>query len=161
MGAPRRIDEARARLAFETALTDHEQAFGSFFLARLLGFEISFVDNSCVVAFDIADFMFNPQGSLHGGIICTAMDISMGHLLNHVQGPGMTLELKTQFLRPVTNGRVSAIGRALRRGGSISFMESRFLDSQGELAAFASATWKQLARPGAEKDKPNPDKGLG
>lgn len=147
MSAGRRIDEARARLAFESALATHTQAFGSFFLARLLGFETTYTDDSCIVSFEVADFMFNPQGTLHGGLICTAMDVSMGHLLNHLQGPGMTLELKTQFVRPVTQGRVRAVGRAIRRGAGISFMESRFLDHEGELSAFATATWKALKRP--------------
>ena len=150
MSTARRIDEARARVAFENALGNHSQAFGSFFLARLLGFEIEYVDDSCIVAFEVADFMFNPQGTLHGGLICTAMDVSMGHLLNHTQGPGITLEMKTQFVRPVTGGRVRAIGRAIRRGAGISFVESRFLDHEGELAAFATATWKSLPRPAAQ-----------
>jgi uncharacterized protein (TIGR00369 family) len=144
--ALRRIDEARARVAFECALADHAQAFGTFFLARLFGFEIEYGDERCTVSFDVADFMFNPQGSLHGGLICTAMDISMGHLLNQVQGPGITLELKTQFLRPVMHGRVRAVGRAIRRGSGISFMESQFLDHKGDLAAFATSTWKSLPR---------------
>ena len=39
--------------------------------------------------------MFNPQGALHGGVIATVMDISMGHLLNHVDGPGSTVEMNT------------------------------------------------------------------
>lgn len=152
MSAPRRIDEARARLAFETALEDHSQAFGTFFLARLLGFEITYVDKSCVVAFDVADFMFNPQGTLHGGLVCLAMDVSMGHLLNHEQGPGVTLELKTQFLRSVKGGRVRAVGQALRSGTRISFLESRLFDHEGQLAAMATATWKQLTQPSPTKD---------
>jgi uncharacterized protein (TIGR00369 family) len=100
--------------------------------------------------------MFNPQGTLHGGLICTAMDVSMGHLLNHLQGPGITLELKTQFVRPVTGGQVRAIGRVIRRGAGISFMESRFLDYEGELAAFATSTWKSLPRPVPDRGEGRP-----
>jgi uncharacterized protein (TIGR00369 family) len=150
-----RIDEDRARQAFEAALAEHTQAFGTFFLARFLGLEISYGDDCCIVEFETADFMFNPQGSLHGGVIVTAMDISMGHLLNHLQGPGMTLELKTQFVRAVRGGRVKAIGKAIRRGTGISFMESTFFDADGELAAFATSTWKSLARPvpGASEER--------
>jgi uncharacterized protein (TIGR00369 family) len=140
----KQIDVAAARLAFESALESHEQAFGTFFLARLLGFEIDYGDDVCRVAFDVHDFMFNPQGSLHGGVIALAMDVSMGHLLKHLQGPGATLEMKTQYLAPVRGGRIRAEGRVLRRGRSVWFLESRLFDADGEPAAFATSTWKVI-----------------
>ena len=138
----KQIDVAAARLAFESALESHDQAFGTFFLARLLGFEITYEADACCVAFDVHDFMFNPQGTLHGGIIALAMDVSMGHLLKHLQSAGATLEMKTQYLAPVGTGRVRAEGRVLRRGRSVWFLESRLFDAAGEPAAFATSTWK-------------------
>ena len=85
-----KVDPNVARSAFDNALEHHEQAFGQFFLAKLLGFEITYPQDACRVEFPVLDFMYNPQGSLHGGIIALAMDVSMGHLLNHLQGPGAT-----------------------------------------------------------------------
>lgn len=142
--APRRIDVARATAAFEQAVAEHSQEFGKFFLARLYGFEITFPDKECEVAFELADFMFNPQGWLHGGVISTAMDISMGHLLDRTAGPGMTLELKVQFLAPVREGRVRCRGRILRLGKSLAFMTSEARDASDQPIAFATATWKLL-----------------
>jgi uncharacterized protein (TIGR00369 family) len=142
--APRRIDVARATAAFERAVAEHSQEFGKFFLARLYGFEITFPEKECEVAFDLADFMFNPQGWLHGGVISTAMDISMGHLLDRTAGPGMTLELKVQFLAPVREGRVRCLGRILRLGKSLAFMTSEARDATDQPIAFATATWKLL-----------------
>jgi uncharacterized protein (TIGR00369 family) len=147
MNGPRKVDAQAASDAFHAALQSHEQAFGSFFLARLLGFEMHYTDEVCRVEFELKDFMFNPQGSLHGGVIALAMDVSMGHLLNHLQGPGSTLEMKTQYLAPARTGRVRAEGRLLRRGASVCFLESRLFDAQGELIAFATATWKFLRPP--------------
>ena len=141
------IDRDLARRAFEHALEHHEQAFGQFFLIKLLGFEITYPDGTCRVEFGVVDFMYNPQGSLHGGIIALAMDVSMGHLLNHLQGPGATLEMKVQYLRPVRTGRITATGRVLRRGSSLAFLESRLIDADGELAAVATSTWKTAAPP--------------
>lgn len=146
----KQVDLAAARAAFERAASTHSQEFGRFFLAQLLGFEIGYSADACTVEFDVEQFMFNPQGTLHGGIICLAMDVSMGHLLAHLQGPGSTLELKTQFLGPVAAGRVKVVGRMLRQGRSICFLESRFFDAQGQLAAFATATWK-LIKPSADR----------
>ena len=142
--ARKQVDVARASAAFERAVGSHSQEFGRFFLAQLLGLEIGYAGDECTVSFDVEQFMFNPQGTLHGGIICLVMDVSMGHLLAHLHGPGSTLELKTQFLGPVAAGRVKVVGRMLRQGRSICFLESRFFDAQGRLAAFATSTWKLL-----------------
>ena len=88
--------EAQARAAFEEALRTHSPGFGTFFLARLLGLDITYGEATCTVRLDVKEFMFNPQGSLHGGIIATVLDISMGHLLTHSTGVGMTLQMNTQ-----------------------------------------------------------------
>jgi hypothetical protein len=66
------------------ATADPRQEFGSFFLSRLLGFIVSYEGERCIVSFEAIPTLFNPQGTLHGGILATAMDVSMGHLLRHV-----------------------------------------------------------------------------
>lgn len=140
------MDEAAARRAFEGALGNYRQDFGTFFLARLLGLEISYPGDTCVITFDAADFLFNPQGTLHGGVIAMVMDISMGHLLHRVAGPATTLEMKTQYLKAVRGGRLTCTGRFLRQGKGISHLTSEMLDDAGDLVAFATATWKVLGR---------------
>jgi uncharacterized protein (TIGR00369 family) len=74
--------------------------------------------------------------------MASVMDISMGHLVNKVAGPGATIEMKIQFMRPVTEGKVTCEGRFVRRGRTLSFMESRLFGPDGKLAALATATWK-------------------
>ena len=136
------MDEEAARRAFENALATYRQDFGTFFLARLLGLEITYPGETCVVTFEPADFLFNPQGTLHGGVIAAVMDISMGHLLNRASGPGTTLEMKTQYLTAVRAGRLTCTGRFLRQGKGISSLASELVDSEGELVAYATATWR-------------------
>lgn len=137
------MDEATARQMFESALAAQEPTFGKFFLARFLGFDISFEEESCVVAFTVRDYMFNPQGSLHGGISAVALDVSMGHLIHHATGEaGLTLEMKIQYMRPARPGPVRCVGRFLKRGRTLSAMESRMLDGEDRLLAMATATWK-------------------
>ena len=138
------MDEAAARLAFERAMASHRPGFGTFFLAQLLGLDIAYAGETCTVTFTPAEWMFNPQGTLHGGIISTALDISMGHLLHHVAGAGMTLEMKTQYLRPVPVGQVSCVAGFLKRGRSINFLESVMLNPGGDVMAAASSTWRLL-----------------
>lgn len=103
---------AEAQRMLLRALSSRQQAFGSFFLSRLFGFEISYGADTCTVRLMADATKGNPQGSLHGGVIATAMDISMGHLLRHHRGPGTTLEMKVQIsvCRPNRpRGRRSAI----------------------------------------------------
>ncbi len=139
----RRVDEAKARAAFARAAAGTREAFGNFFLSRLLGLEVTYPGDACEVAFEAADFLFNPQGTLHGGVLATALDVAMGHLINRDAGPGTTLEMKIQYLAPVRGGRVTCRGEALRRGGTwVLRAEAR--DEAGELVAYATSTWKLL-----------------
>jgi uncharacterized domain 1 len=96
----------------------------------------------CRVTFPVTDMLRNPQGSLHGGVMATVMDISMGHLMRKIAGPGATIELKVQFMRPVMEGLVTCEGRFTKKGKALSFMESRLMGADERLAALATATWK-------------------
>jgi uncharacterized protein (TIGR00369 family) len=152
-GAPKRLDEDVVRAHVETALADHAQAFETFFFARFLGLRFDYLPHDapdaekelCRLQFEVTDMVKNPQGSLHGGAMASAMDISMGHLVMKVAGPGATVEMKVQFMRPVTHGTVTVEGRFTRRGRSLSFMESRLMGPDGKLAALCTATWKMPA----------------
>jgi uncharacterized protein (TIGR00369 family) len=136
-----RIDETAARKAFENALATYEQDFGKFFLTRLFGMEFEYRDGACAISFELKDFMFNPQGGLHGGVIAFALDISMGHLLRRQSGPGTTVEIKVQYLKAARSGRVTATGRFLRRGRNLSYLRAELTDEQGEMIAYATSTW--------------------
>ncbi|MCW5719697.1 MAG: PaaI family thioesterase [Devosia sp.] len=137
------MDETAAREAFERALASQAPGFGTFFLARLLDLDIAYEEDRCIVRMPVRDFQFNVMGSLHGGMIATILDISMGHLLHHSYGMGgATLEMKVQYLRAITDGQVRAEAQFLRRGRSIAFVESRLYDAADRLAAVANSTWK-------------------
>ena len=137
----RRIDEAAARHAFDEALRTYDQDFGKFFLTRLFGMEFEYPDDACRISFDLKDFMFNPQGGLHGGVIAFVLDISMGHLLRRQSGPGTTVEIKIQYLKAVRSGRVVATGRFLRKGRTLSYLRADLVDENGEMIAYATSTW--------------------
>lgn len=139
----RKVNLTHARAAFDRAAAGEREAFGDFFLARFLGLEITYPGEACEVAFNAEDFLFNPQGTLHGGVLATALDIAMGHLIHHHAGAGTTLEMKIQYLAPIRGGRVTCRGEALRRGGTW-FLKAEARDEAGHLLAFATATWKLL-----------------
>ncbi len=95
----KKINLDAARQAFESAASEHSQEFELFFLSKFYGLHYFYTDKTCEITFEPKEFSFNPQGSLHGGVITTIMDISMGHLLKKTQGAGVTLEIKVQFMK--------------------------------------------------------------
>lgn len=150
------MDDALARERFEHALEHQRPEFGAFFLARFFGLEVSYGDRTCRVDVPVADYMYNPQGSLHGGVIAIAMDVSMGHLNHRFLRTGVTLEMKTQFLRPVT-GPCWCEARFTKTGRRIVFSESKLVDERANLCAVASATWMLLPEAAASAESPGDD----
>ncbi len=138
------MDEQAARAAFDYALKHYDQDFGKFFLAKLFGLELEYLPGECRVSFELKDFMHNPQGGLHGGVIAFVLDISMGHLLHRTSGAGATLEIKVQYLSVAKSGRLTATAHFVRHGRSISFLRSELTDEEGEMIAYATSTWKSL-----------------
>jgi acyl-CoA thioesterase len=139
-----KVNEAVAREAFEQAIATHKQDFGEFFLVRLYGMDITYTDQECRITFEVKDFMHNPQGGLHGGVIAFVLDISMGHLLYRASGPGATIEMKVQYLSVARTGRLTCTATFLRHGRSISCLKSELTNEKGELIAYATSTWKSL-----------------
>tara|TARA_B100001564_G_scaffold328914_1_gene312990 strand:+ start:1069 stop:1521 length:453 start_codon:yes stop_codon:yes gene_type:complete len=140
MNEIKKIKEVGASMLLDAEMSD-QQEFGSFYLSRFLGFKISYINDICVVKFEAKTPMFNPQGTLHGGIIATAMDISMGHLLHQTTGSGATLEMNVKYLLPIKAENVKCEGSYLKKGKTIGFLQSHMYRQDGKLAAYASATW--------------------
>jgi uncharacterized protein (TIGR00369 family) len=133
------------RQRVEDAIATSEPVFGKFFLARLLdlGVEYHDDDQTTTVTLPYADFLCNPQGSVHGGVLGTVMDISMGHLCHRFLSTAVTIEMQFRFFRPVT-GDCRAEGRLIRPGKRIVHLESRLYDDSDKLAASGTGSWLRL-----------------
>lgn len=138
------MDESQIKDLIKTAIGDGQHEFGSFFLSRLLGMSVSYEEDACIVSFEVKPFMYNPQGSLHGGVLATALDISMGHLLKQHFGAGATLEMKVQYFAPVRSSLVRCRSGFLKKGRKTFFLQSFATDGDGQRIAHATSTWKQL-----------------
>jgi uncharacterized protein (TIGR00369 family) len=116
--------------------------FGRYFLIHFLGLSIAYHDDeqSCSVTLPFALHLCNAGGAMHGGVLSTALDISMGHACQHFLSAGSTIQMEMRFLRPVTSD-VVCTGRILKPGRRIVALESRMVDDQGRLAAVASGSW--------------------
>jgi acyl-CoA thioesterase len=118
------MDEALIRTRLDEALAETEPDFGRFFLLRFFGFEVHYGNDTCTVRIPTSSYMNNPQGSLHGGVIAMAADISMGHLCNHALSTAVTLEMDLKFIRPVA-GPARAEARFLKKVRTVVNLESR------------------------------------
>ena len=135
-----KIKQLGAKMLSDADSSD-KQDFGSFYLSRFLGFQTTYKDDLCIVSFEAKSPMFNPQGTLHGGVIATALDVSMGHLLHYKMGAGATLEMNVKYLLPINGGQVRCEGSFIKKGKTIVFLQSHLYREDQRLAAYASATW--------------------
>ena len=82
-------------------------------------------------------------GVVQGGVITQIADAAMGMSLGTLQEDGLwntTIELKINFLRPVIEGRLRAVGRVIEMKQSLFFSEADVIDDRGRLIARASST---------------------
>ena len=82
-------------------------------------------------------------GVVQGGVITQIADAAMGMSLATLQEDGnwnTTIELKINFLRPVVEGTVRAVGRVVDMRHSLLFGEADVVDAEGRLVARASST---------------------
>lgn len=127
-----------AQFASDTA----ESAFGKYFLIQFLGLSLDYSDEekSCTFRLPFAQHLCNAGGGIHGGVLTTVLDISMGHACNKYLTAGSTIDMSVRFMRPVRTDSVCT-GRILHGGRKIVQLESRLFDDSGRLAALATGSW--------------------
>ena len=136
---PKMLDRIQAMLHGETP---HPP------IAKLIGFKITSLASAQVVVELEADERFaNPMGTLHGGILCDIADAAMGLAYASTLEENesfTTLEFKINFLKPIWQARLRAIGKVVKRGKTIGLTECDVLDEQQHLIARASSTCMTL-----------------
>ena len=125
-------------------------------MALVFGAEIPFVDHCAIEEVGLVDgrtrlrMQVGPQhinniGIVHGGALCTLLDVAMGTAgRTHAGKPVMTLDMQVSFLAPGRGGSLVAEGRVIRGGRSILFCEAEIRDEVGELVAKSSGVFKAV-----------------
>jgi len=114
--------------------------------AVLLGMEIEEVQRGrTVFSLTAHELHENPMGTMHGGVIAALVDTAMGCAVATNLPPDRgftTLELKTNYLRPITQatGRIIAEGWVGHAGSRVALTEARVTDDDGTLYAHATST---------------------
>jgi uncharacterized protein (TIGR00369 family) len=121
-------------------------------VSQLLGLRLrSFSERECVFELAVAPEHANPMGTVQGGVICALADAAMGMAYATTLGAGetfTTLELKTNYLRQVVEGTLTATGRVIHAGRTIGLTTCNVVDEQGRLVAHATSTCMTLREAG-------------
>jgi uncharacterized protein (TIGR00369 family) len=114
-------------------------------IAQLLGMSLVEAEpGRAVFALEPAEWMYNPIGSVHGGIAATLLDSCMGCAVHTMLEPGVgytTSDLQVRYIRAMTaaTGRVLAEGTVIHLGRRTATAEGRlYLERDERLIAHAS-----------------------
>lgn len=97
-------------------------------VSKLIGFvAVSIERGEAVFRLDVKrELHANPMGTLHGGIVCDIADAAMGMSCASLLEQGesfTTIELKTNFFRPVIDGTLEARARVVNEGKTVVYLE--------------------------------------
>ena len=121
-----------------------EHAFG-----ELLGLKMEgVVDGHSVCLLQTRPELLNPHQVLHGGVLFSMADTGMGAALysQMVEAESCaTIEIKMNFLRPVSEGVVTCKSWVVQKGRTVAVLESD-LSNEGRVVAKALGTFSIFAR---------------
>lgn len=105
-------------------------------------------DDGVTIECPLEPFYFNPDGTLHGGLIATIADEAVWYALERATGRtrhSTTVELKVNYLRGVVDTAVlRARTRLLKTGRTLVMGAVELSDERGTLCAYATVTYMLL-----------------
>jgi uncharacterized protein (TIGR00369 family) len=105
----------------------------------------SVVPGLIMMTMPVGEYLYNPIGSVHGGAAATLLDTVMGCAVHPLLAQGQsyaTLEIKINYLRPITDAldQVIGEGRIINAGRRAAFAEGKITDANGKIYATGSTT---------------------
>jgi len=123
----------------------YKQRVNAFPFVKLMGMRLlSSGGGKSVMECRIRPILKNSGGTLHGGVMGALVDTSVATALRSVMplsSKMTTVEYKVNFLKPVTEGTITAHGNILRLGRTIAVGATEIRNRAGEVVAFGSATY--------------------
>jgi 1,4-dihydroxy-2-naphthoyl-CoA hydrolase len=123
-------------------------------LTELLGIEHLDPGNAAAVArVEVTDRIRQPYGLVHGGVYSLLAETITSRATGiAVYGDGMAAlgqSNSATFLRPISDGHVTATGRVIHRGRTSWVWDVECTDDEGRLAAVVRCVVAVRPRPGA------------
>jgi len=115
-------------------------------IASLLGMRPVEVEPGYVV-FEVTpdESVYNPIGTVHGGLVCTLADTVAACAVHSTLDAGMaytSIDLNVSYTRPVTrdSGTLRAVGTVVKPGRRVAFSRAEITDAAGKVAATATSS---------------------
>ncbi len=118
----------------------------------LLGGRIVAVDPetaSCTLEYNISTDYCHSGDIVQGGFITSMLDSAMTHAAFAGDREIVnlsSLEIKTNYLEATRAGRLTVVGKVIRGGYKLAFMEGQVFDEDGVLTATASTVAKLIRK---------------
>ncbi|WP_400162832.1 PaaI family thioesterase [Brevibacillus sp. TJ4] len=143
-------EEEREILQLAVQAIRQKRERNSAFISGFLGLQGEFLDES-TYCFEIplTPFMLNARGVVHGGIVATLIDSTMGSLINRSLSSNqyaVTTELKVNYLRPGKGERIRAEARFLHRGQTLAVLECSVYNERNKRLAHGTGSFMVLTR---------------
>ena len=122
-------------------MTDDTPGFISLVGAR----EPDAADGEATLEIDVAEQHLNPAGTVHGGLLATLVDATMGAAIRSTVDDEVpaTSQLTLTYLRPGTPGRLVVTARVRKRGENLTVCEAD-VEQDGKSLVHALATFALL-----------------
>jgi uncharacterized protein (TIGR00369 family) len=118
---------------------------------ELVGTELSSTEEGrAVVRVRAEERHLNPNGTVHGGVIYTLVDVSMAEALRTITGRDerpVTIEIKINYLEPGKPGTLTSMARVRKGGKRLVIVEAEVAqeDEDGdEIVALATGTYTRV-----------------
>jgi uncharacterized protein (TIGR00369 family) len=116
-----------------------------------VGFKVEKLESGSIrLSFPMSEKITRWGGMVHGGVVMTALDTACGLAVMTVnpRKNQVTMELKVNFLEPLTDRSFQVVGRVIRNGRTAMVAEGEIRDSKGVLCAKGIGTWLILPSSG-------------
>ncbi|HMF56436.1 MAG TPA: PaaI family thioesterase [Pyrinomonadaceae bacterium] len=124
------------------------EAFSSVPYARLLGIEIGAIEHgAATLHMKMRDELLQNRGVLHGGATASLIDTASAFAILTLLDEGestTTVDLTVHYLRPVTEGRITARARVLRAGRRMITVSVEVTNDSEALIATALTAYLRL-----------------
>lgn len=107
-------------------------------------------DGFCRAHCDLEEHHLNPRGAVHGGMLCTLMDVAAGTAAISAFDPprvAVTQSADIHYLRPAGGSRLRAEGRAVKAGHSVAFVQAEVFDDEDKLVAVGGFEFFYIEAP--------------
>lgn len=128
-----------------------QKAISSVPYARLLGIQVAEVGTgTATLTLKIRKELRQNHGVVHGGAIASLIDTATAFAIISLLSPKekvTTVNLTISYLRPATDGQLSATAEIVRAGRRLFVVSAKVTDASGNLTATALSTYVRMLKP--------------